>query len=145
MSSDDAKVAVTSRFAETALSEMQGDISRGRYLAQATTEELAAEWVGLMRKWAADPLSSEHAHDTRRTDIEAEYKLRQEKPPFELVTSEADIISAASAGFLENMDEDAKAELNADIMGQAPRRRRSRTRSRVTSRSLRRLGDLYPH
>jgi hypothetical protein len=117
MSNDDVKVAVTSRFAETSLREMQGYISRGRYLGQTTLEELAAEWVGLMRKWAADPLSSEHAHDTRRADIEAEYKLRQEEPPYELVRSEVDLISAATAGFLENMDEDARAALNADIIG----------------------------
>lgn len=117
MSNDDAKVAVTSRFAETALREMQGYMGRGRYLTETPLEELAAEWVALMRNWAADPLSSEHAHDTRRADIEAEYKLRQEEPPYELVRSEMDIISAETARFLENMDEEARAALNADIMG----------------------------
>jgi hypothetical protein len=80
-------------------------------------EELASEWVGLMRKWAADPLSSEHAHDTRRADIKAEYKLWRKEPPFELVRSEVDIISATAAGFLENMGEDARAAPNGDIMG----------------------------
>lgn len=73
MTENDVRAATESWLAENRMREVQDYISRGRSLEHTSIDELAGEWVSLIRAWAAD---LRHAHDRRRADIEAEYQLR---------------------------------------------------------------------
>jgi hypothetical protein len=49
-------------------------------------------------------------------DIEAEYALRGLKPPYELLKDELETILRTSAEAMESIDEEAKAQLNSDVL-----------------------------
>jgi hypothetical protein len=49
-------------------------------------------------------------------DIEAEYAVRGLKPPYDRVKDELETILRTSAEAMESMDEDAKAQLNSNVL-----------------------------
>jgi hypothetical protein len=49
-------------------------------------------------------------------DIEAEDAVRGRKPPYERVKDELETILRTSAEAMESMDEEAKAQLNSDVL-----------------------------
>jgi hypothetical protein len=73
--------------------EVSDYVSRGRRLEHTPVEALAGAWINLMRAWAAAP---EKGPDIRLMEIEAEYSLRDLKPPYELVKSEMDALANAA-------------------------------------------------
>jgi hypothetical protein len=113
MTEINVRAATESWLAENRMKEVQDYISRGRSLECTSIDELAGEWVSLIREWAAD---LRRAQDRRRADIEAEYQLRGLEKPYEIVKDELETILRTTAEAMENMDEDAKTQLNGDVL-----------------------------
>lgn len=73
--------------------ELESYLNRGRQLANTPLEELRTRWIAEMRAWAKVFRGFDHsAHE----DIEAEMKLREVEPPFDLVRQELNAVRGAA-------------------------------------------------
>jgi hypothetical protein len=96
--------------AEADAKRIDSYIDRGRRYANLRMEDLCNTFIGAYRRWASDvhdPASVEATND-----VGAEYTLRGEIEPFELVEPEVEIIiSTVGARFGETSSE-RRAEIN---------------------------------
>jgi hypothetical protein len=113
VSENDVMSAAHSWIVEGRMQAIQDCVSRGRRLEHSAEQALAGAWISLIRAWAKSP---EKGQDPRRVDIEAEYALRGLKPPYELLKDELETILRTSAEAMESIDEEAKAQLNSDVL-----------------------------
>jgi hypothetical protein len=92
---------------------VQSYLNRGRRFERLTESELSEKYVEAMREFASDPAN----RDRRQLsdDVDAEYGLRGLEPPTGLVTAEIDAIVNAGTTAYEEMTDERKAEIEAEM------------------------------
>ena len=111
----DRQVAMVAQFhlAKRSIESMQTYLACGRRFHSLSDEQLQKRYVQIMQRWAsapAEPLSrrlAEHVH--------SEYELRKLLPPQKLVVAELKSIGLAVARLYDELPEDRRDEIGAEI------------------------------
>jgi hypothetical protein len=85
-------------------------IGRGRRYQNLRPADLCNTFIGAYRRWASDVHDPAAVEATN--DVGAEYTLRGEIEPFELVGPEVEIITSTVAARFEETSSERRAEIN---------------------------------
>ena len=111
----DRQVAMVAQFhlAKRSVESMQTYLASGRCFQALSNEQLQKRYVHIMQQWASAPAGSV----SRRLaeDVHSEYELRDLLPPQNLVLAELKQIGLAVARLYEELPEDRKEEIGAEI------------------------------
>ena len=111
----DRQVARVAQFhlAKRSVESMQTYLAGGRRFKTLSDEHLQERYVQIMQRWAsapAEPLSRRLAEE-----VHSEYELRNLVPPQNLVVAELKSIGVAVARLYDELPDDTKDEIGAEI------------------------------
>ena len=111
----DRQVAMVAQFHLTkrSVESMQKYIASGRCFRALSNEQLQKRYVQIMQQWASAP--AEQVSRRLAEDVHSEYQLRNLLPPQNLVLAELKSIGLAVARLYEELPEDRKDEIGAEI------------------------------
>ena len=96
--------------AEADAKRIESYIRRGRRYANLRAEDLCNTFIGVYKRWASDVHDPTAVQAT--SDVGAEYTLRGEIEPFELVEPEVEIITSTVAARFEETSAERREEIN---------------------------------
>jgi hypothetical protein len=103
---------------------MQAYLARGRSFQSLSADKLQERYVEIMQKWASAP--TEPLRRQLAEDVHSEYALRNVLPPKHLVAAEIKSISMAVARICDELSEDRKDEIGADMFEEYQRSQKDR-------------------
>ncbi|WP_413989351.1 hypothetical protein ACMDCR_25780 [Labrys okinawensis] len=109
----DAEAVVRYVIADGAQQGVSDYAARGRRLRSTSDDELRSLFVAAYGRWALNPMAPDIQRET--DDINAEYTLRGQSCPFDLVSEQVEAaINKVAAGLL-NLDEETRARIDGEL------------------------------
>ena len=122
----DRQVSGVAQFyvAKQSVDSMQTYLARGRPFQALSDEQLQERYVQIIQQWASAPTNP----FSRRLaeDVHSEYALRNVLPPQNLVAAELKLIGLAVTRLYEELPEDAKDDMGAEIFENYERAQKDR-------------------
>lgn len=115
LSEIDRQVSTIAQFhlAKRSADSMQIYLANGRRFQVLSNEQLQNRYVQIMQQWASAP--AEPVSRRLAEDVHSEYELRNLVPPQSLVLAELKSISLTVTRLYEELPEDRKDEIGAEI------------------------------
>ena len=108
------KVAAHYIIARGAMTSIKAYADRGRKFASFSDDHLRAEFVSVFKAWAIDPF--DFAIRERHSDVSAEYALRNQEPPYDVVALDLDKICNAASEMFKTLPQERWEEIGESIM-----------------------------
>jgi hypothetical protein len=109
-----AEMAVQYALAHEPMASAKAYADRGRKLAALSDDGLRTEFISAFRAWAIDP--HDRAIRARQSDVTAEYALRNQEPPYDLVAADIDEICRAASEFSESLPQERRDQIGESIV-----------------------------
>jgi hypothetical protein len=122
----DRQVAMVAQFhlAKRRVESMQTYLASGRRFQGLSNEQLQKRYVQIMQQWASAP--AEPGSRRLAEDVHSEYEVRNLLPPQNLVLAELKSIGLTVARLYEELPEDRKDEIGAEIFEDYERAQKDR-------------------
>jgi hypothetical protein len=110
--------------AKQGVESTQAYVARGRRFQVLSDEQLQQRYVQIIRQWASAP--TEPVSRGLAEDVHSEYELRNLLPPSNLVVPQLKSIGVAVARLCDELTEDRKDEIGAEIFEEHERAQHDR-------------------
>jgi hypothetical protein len=89
-------------------------LDRGRRFASFSADELQRAFVSACLIWGRNPVAP--ASRLEYSEIDSEYSLRGEKPPYSLVRNHINSVKRGAEALVKGLSEERLAQIDSDLM-----------------------------